>query len=98
MHRVISHKIIPFAFEAKPLISVYAEERFLTKKSPYLSIRGRFLIKQFYYIGKNFNDRYWKYDEKETPVPFSPDVYRENGYMKIEEGKIIEKTLTIRDT
>ena len=50
------------------------------------------------HIGKNFDDRYWKHDEKETPVPFSPDVYRENGYMKIEEGKIIEKTLTIRDT
>ena len=50
------------------------------------------------HIGKTFDDHFWKHDEKETPVPFSPETYRENGYIRIEEGIIIEKVLTVRDT
>ena len=48
-------------------------------------------------IGKAFDDRYWKQDEKVTPVPFSPEAYKENGYIKFEKGTIIEKTLINRD-
>jgi len=48
-------------------------------------------------IGKSFDYRYWKHDEKATPVPFSPDVYKEIGYLQLEEGKIVEKVLTLRD-
>ncbi len=50
------------------------------------------------HIGKTFDDHFWKHDEKATPVPFSPEAYRENGYIRIEEGIIIEKVLTVRDT
>ena len=48
-------------------------------------------------IGKTFNYRYWKHDEKVTPVPFSPDVYKESGYLQLEKGTIIEKVLTFRE-
>ncbi len=48
-------------------------------------------------IGKTFDYRHWKHDEKATPVPFSPDVYKENGYIKFEKGTIIEKVLTFSD-
>ena len=48
-------------------------------------------------IGRTFDYRYWKHDEKVTPVPFSPEVYKENGYIKLEKGKIIKKELISRD-
>ena len=48
-------------------------------------------------IGKTFDYRYWEHDDKVTPVPFSPDVYKENGYMKLKKGTIIEKVLTFND-
>ena len=48
-------------------------------------------------IGRNFDDRNWKHDEKATPVPFSPDAYMENGYVKFEKGRITEKSLIHRD-
>jgi hypothetical protein len=49
-------------------------------------------------IGRSFDYRYWQHDEKTTPVPFSPDVFKENGYIKFEKGRIIEKSLVFRDT
>jgi hypothetical protein len=49
-------------------------------------------------IGRSFDYRYWQHDEKATPVPFSPDVFKENGYIKFEKGRIIEKSLVFRDT
>ena len=48
-------------------------------------------------IGKSFDYRYWPHDEKARPVPFSPEVYKENGYLQLEKGIIIEKVLTFRD-
>ncbi len=48
-------------------------------------------------IGRNFDYRYWNHDEKATPVPFSPEVYKENGYMKLEKGVIIKKELNGQD-
>jgi len=47
-------------------------------------------------IGKTFDQQYWKHDEKATPVPFSPEVYRENGYIKFEKGTMTEKELISR--
>lgn len=48
-------------------------------------------------IGKVFDRQYWEHDEKTIPVPFSPEVYKENGYIKFEKGTIIEKKLISRD-
>ena len=48
-------------------------------------------------IGKSFDYRYWRHDEKVSPVPFSPDVYKENGYLQLENGTIMEKVLTFRE-
>ncbi len=44
-------------------------------------------------IGRTFDYRYWNHDEKMTPVPFSPEVYKENGYIELEKGKIVKKEL-----
>ena len=48
-------------------------------------------------IGRSFDYRYWQHDEKTASVPFSPDVFKENGYMKFEKGRIIEKSLIFRN-
>ena len=48
-------------------------------------------------IGKSFDYRYWTHDEKVSPVPFSPDVYKENGYLQLENGTIMEKVLSFRE-
>lgn len=48
-------------------------------------------------IGKDFDYRYWKHEDKARPVPFSPEVYKENGYIKIENGAIVAKELHPRD-
>ena len=48
-------------------------------------------------IGRTFDNRYWPYDDKVTPLPFSPDVFKENGYIKFKNGKIIEKSLVFRE-
>ena len=48
-------------------------------------------------IGRTFDYRYWNHDEKMTPVPFSPEVYKENGYMKLEKGIITAKELKNRE-
>jgi len=48
-------------------------------------------------IGRTFDYHNWKHDEKTIPVPFYPDAYKENGYIKFEKGRIIEKSLILRD-
>ena len=48
-------------------------------------------------IGKDFDYCYWKHDEKAAPVPFSPNVYKESGYMQFKQGTMIEKVLTLND-
>ena len=47
-------------------------------------------------IGKTFDYSYWSHEDKETPVPFSPEVYKKNGYIKLEKGRIVEKKLVNR--
>lgn len=44
-------------------------------------------------IGRTFDCRYWNHDEKMTPMPFSPEVYKENRYIELEKGKIVKKEL-----
>ncbi len=48
-------------------------------------------------MGKGFDDCVWKHDEKAMPVPFSSDVYKENGYMKFEKGIVVEKELNRKE-
>ena len=48
------------------------------------------------HIGKAFDHQYWAHDEKTAPVPFSPEVYKENGYIKFEKGTMTEKELISR--
>lgn len=48
-------------------------------------------------IGRSFDYRFWQHDEKATPTPFSPEVFKETGYIKFEKGRIIEKSLAFRD-
>ena len=47
-------------------------------------------------IGRDFDKKYWTEDEKATPTPFSPEVYKENGYIKFEKGRVVEKELFSR--
>ena len=44
-------------------------------------------------VGKGFDARYWKHDEKSAPVPFSPEAYRETGYIRLENGVVTEEVL-----
>ena len=48
-------------------------------------------------IGRTFDYRYWQHDDKGSPVPFSPEVYKENGTIKIENGTVTETELHTRD-
>lgn len=44
-------------------------------------------------VGKNFDMKYWPDDDRSTSVPFSPDVYKEIGHIKFENGVIIEQKI-----
>ena len=44
-------------------------------------------------IGADFDERFWRHDEKASPIPFSPDVYRQNGHIRFENGVAVEKEL-----
>ncbi len=48
-------------------------------------------------IGKAFDYSYWKDDDRITPVEFSPKAYKQNGYIKLEKGKITEVELHSRN-
>lgn len=48
-------------------------------------------------IGKAFDYRYWPHDDKITPVPFSPEVYKENGFRKLEKGTVTDIELHSRN-
>lgn len=41
-------------------------------------------------IGKDFDMQYMPCDDKARSVPFCPEVYKKNGYMIIENGRITE--------
>ena len=48
-------------------------------------------------IGKDFDFRFWSGDEKAKPTPFSPEVYKQNGFIRFEKGKVIEMELKPRE-
>ena len=41
-------------------------------------------------VGEDFDMRYMPADDKAEPVPFCPEVYKKNGYIIIEKGRITE--------
>ena len=47
-------------------------------------------------IGKNFDYRFWKHEDKATEVPFSPEVYKENGSIVFEKGSIVSVKCSAR--
>ncbi len=48
-------------------------------------------------IGKDFDFRFWSEDEKAKPTPFSPEVYKQNGFIRFEKGKVVEMELNPRE-
>ena len=48
-------------------------------------------------VGRTFDYRYWNHDDKAYPVPFCPEVYKENGFMEVNKGKIVKKELSFRN-
>lgn len=47
-------------------------------------------------IGRTFDYRFWQNDDQITPVPFSPEVYKENGCIRFENGKIVKEEWNLR--
>lgn len=47
-------------------------------------------------IGADFDFRFWSEDEKAKPTPFSPEVYKQNGFIRFEKGKVVEMELNSR--
>ncbi|MBQ9079626.1 MAG: hypothetical protein IJY27_00970 [Clostridia bacterium] len=47
-------------------------------------------------VGKDFDLKFWPENEYTERVPFCPEVYRQNGYIKIENGRVVEKLLIPR--
>ena len=41
-------------------------------------------------IGKDFDFRFWQGDEKANPTPFCPEVYKKNGFIRFEGGRVVE--------
>ena len=41
-------------------------------------------------IGKDFDFRFWQGDEKAKPTPFCPEVYKQNGFIRFEKGRVVE--------
>lgn len=49
-------------------------------------------------IGKDFDYKFWKHEDKARPVPFCKEVYKQNGFIQFENGRIIEQILKPRKT
>lgn len=47
-------------------------------------------------IGRDFDHRYWPTDDRSSPIPFCPEVFKKNGYIKFEQGKVIDYFLESR--
>ena len=48
-------------------------------------------------IGKDFDFRFWQGDEKAKPTPFCPEVYKQNGFIRFENGRAVETELKPRE-
>ena len=49
-------------------------------------------------IGKDFDPRFWQGDEKANPTPFCPEVYKKNGFIRFENGSVVETELKPRES
>ncbi|MBQ1195190.1 MAG: hypothetical protein IIX44_03000 [Clostridia bacterium] len=49
-------------------------------------------------IGKDFDFRFWQGDEKANPTPFCPEVYKQNGFIRFENGRVVETELKPRES
>ncbi len=47
-------------------------------------------------IGKDFDSRFWQGDEKAETTPFCPEVYKQNGFIRFENGSVVETELKPR--
>lgn len=41
-------------------------------------------------VGRNFDMNFWPKDDYANEVPFSPEVYKENGHIILENGKVAD--------
>ena len=48
-------------------------------------------------IGADFDRRFWSEDEKAKPTPFCPEVYKQNGFIRFENGRAVETELKPRE-
>ncbi len=48
-------------------------------------------------IGNDFDQRFWPKDDRTHRVPFSPEVYKQNGFIRFEKGKVVEMELKPRE-
>ena len=48
-------------------------------------------------IGREFDTKFWPKNDYTQPVPFCPEVYKQNGYIKIENGRVTEKFIAERN-
>ena len=48
-------------------------------------------------VGKDFDFRFWQGDEKANPTPFCPEVYKQNGFIRFENGRVVETELKPRE-
>ena len=44
-------------------------------------------------IGSDFDKRFWPKEDKLQKVPFSPEVYKKNGFIRFENGRVVEMEL-----
>lgn len=48
-------------------------------------------------IGKDFDFRFWSGDEKAKPTPFCPEVFKQNGSIRFENGRVVDIELHPRN-
>ncbi|MBQ4141226.1 MAG: hypothetical protein IJD70_07820 [Clostridia bacterium] len=85
------------SFESPPIFKP-AELFGSTPLKPYPNLRRYFYTFEphpvdytgVWQIGKDFDFRFWPGDEKAKPTPFCPEVYKQNGFIRFENGRIVE--------
>lgn len=49
-------------------------------------------------VGREFDTKFYPKNDYTHPIPFCPEVYKQNGYIKIENGRVTEKFIAERNT